>query len=210
MKTNVAMSGVGETRIQAAFSYDNCAMKRKAMCSCLSKLGSQSLQMACLCPNNPGRRKNLKEFHQRGNLEEGKGSIDACDEKKKKKENGFSPMTLLDSDSAEEGRRGSAMKEVRASACSVSALSAASRQLDPGFCLSGEGLNIESPGSETDGMDQTSLDVLYKGCFTRGIWLDEMKIHIIRCSPVKTGHFHIHIGGLAHESAIRFCFDSPG
>jgi len=85
MKTNVAMSGVGETRIQAAFSYDNCAMKRKAMCSCLSKLGSQSLQMACLCPNNPGRRKNLKEFHQRGNLEEGKGSIDACDEKKKEK-----------------------------------------------------------------------------------------------------------------------------
>jgi len=99
------------------------------------------------------------------------------------------------------------MKEVRASACSVSALSAASRQLDPGFCLSGEGLNIESPGSETD---RWIKRLLYKGCFTRGIWLDEMKIHIIRCSPVKTGHFHIHIGGLAHESAIRFCFDSPG
>lgn len=78
-------------------------MKRKTMCSCLNQLGSQSLQMACLCLNNPDRRKNLKEFYQRGNLEGGKGSIDACDERRKKKR--FSPMILLGSDSAEEGRK---------------------------------------------------------------------------------------------------------
>jgi len=45
MKTQVTTSGVGETRIRAAFSYDDCAMKRKAMYSCLSKLGSQYLRV---------------------------------------------------------------------------------------------------------------------------------------------------------------------
>ena len=38
------MLGVGDMRLRAAFSYDNCAMKHQAMCSCLSKLGSQYLR----------------------------------------------------------------------------------------------------------------------------------------------------------------------
>src|SRR5260370_40677847 len=44
MKMRVTTSGVGETRICAAFSYDDWAMKRRAMYSCLSKLGSQYLR----------------------------------------------------------------------------------------------------------------------------------------------------------------------
>jgi hypothetical protein len=84
MMIRVTMSGVGETRIQAAFPYDDCAMKRKATYLCLSKLGSQNLRMARPCPNNPDPRKNSKEFHQRAVWREAK--VEACDERKKKKE----------------------------------------------------------------------------------------------------------------------------
>ena len=45
MKTRVTTSGTGEMCICAAFSYDACARKRKATYSCLSKSGSQYLQV---------------------------------------------------------------------------------------------------------------------------------------------------------------------
>ena len=57
MKTRLTTSGVGEMRIRAAFSYDDCAMKRKAMYSCLSKFGSQYLR-------DPGEKNGFREIYR--------------------------------------------------------------------------------------------------------------------------------------------------
>ena len=46
MNTRVTTSGVGETRIGGAFSYDSCERKRSATYSCFSKSGSQYLRVS--------------------------------------------------------------------------------------------------------------------------------------------------------------------
>jgi hypothetical protein len=51
------MSGGGEMRIRAIFSYDDCAMKCKGMYSCLSNLGNQYLR-------SPGKKMNKKGFRE--------------------------------------------------------------------------------------------------------------------------------------------------
>jgi hypothetical protein len=62
MNTRVTTSGVGKMRSCAAVSYDACVMKRKAMYSYLSRLGSQYLR-GHPRPNNPAPENARERSH---------------------------------------------------------------------------------------------------------------------------------------------------